>query len=149
MTNTGMFELCYLYYDEKTMEHAKRVANKAQSIYRMIYLYTKEITGFYPGNISNFIYQLGLAHDLYEDTKIKQGVWFEEDFEENLQLLTKEKDVNYNDYIAKIHKMAIKNPKYMPAYIVKLADMHDHFAQVDTLTDKLKNKYTAAMPYLI
>ena len=71
------------------------------------------------------------------------------DFEENLQLLTKGKDVNYNDYIAKIRGMAASNPKYMPAYIVKLADMHDHFAQVDTLTDKLKNKYAAAMPYLI
>lgn len=149
MTNTGMFELCYLYYDEKTMEHAKRVANKAKSIYKTIYFYAKETCGMYGADMSNFIYQLGLAHDLYEDTKIKQGVWFNEDFEENLQLLTKEKDINYNDYITKIHKKAVSDSKYMPAYIVKLADMSDHFAQSTTLTEKLKNKYVAAMPYLI
>ena len=139
MTDTGMLELCYLYYDEKTMEHAKRVANEAKSLCNLFKL---------PYANWDFVYQLGLAHDLYEDTTIKRGVWFDRDFEENLQLLTKEKDVNYNDYIAKIRKMAI-NPTYMPAYIVKLADMHDHFAQVDTLTNKLKNKYAAAMPYLI
>ena len=139
MTNTGMFELCYLYYDEKTMEHAKRVANEAKSLCNLFASlpYT-----------NNFVYQLGLAHDLYEDTTIKRDVWFDRDFEENLQLLTKEKDINYSDYIAKIRRMAV-NPKYISAYIVKLADMRDHFAQVDTLTDKLKNKYVAAMPYLI
>ena len=139
MTNTGMLELCYLYYDEKTMEHAKRVANEAKSLCNLFASlpYT-----------NNFVYQLGLAHDLYEDTTIKRDVWFDRDFEENLQLLTKEKDINYNDYIAKIRRMAV-NPKYISAYIVKLADMRDHFAQVDTLTDKLKNKYVAAMPYLI
>ena len=141
MTNTGMFELCYLYYDEKTMEHAKRVANEAKSLCKLFKLPY--------ANWDNFVYQLGLAHDLYEDTAIKQGAWFDKDFEENLQLLTKEKDVDYNDYIAKIRGMATSNSKYMPAYIVKLADMRDHFAQVDTLTNKLKNKYAAAMPYLI
>ena len=141
MTNPGMFELCYLYYDEKTMEHAKRVANEAKSLCNFFKLPCT--------NWDNFVYQLGLAHDLYEDTTIKQGVWFDKDFEKNLQLLTKEKDVDYNDYIIKIRRMAESNPRYMPAYIVKLADMHDHFAQVDTLTDKLKNKYVAAMPYLI
>ena len=140
MTNTGMFELCYLYYDEKTMEHAKRGANEAKSLCNLFTSlpYTND-----------FVYRLGLAHDLYEDTTIKRGVWFDNDFEENLQLLTKREDENYNDYIAKIRGMAASNPKYIPAYIVKLADMHDHFAQVDTLTDKLKNKYVAAMPYLI
>ncbi len=141
MTNTGMFELCYLYYDKKTMEHAKRVANKAKDLCKFFKLPY--------ANWDNFIYQLGLAHDLYEDTKIKQGVWFDEDFEENLQLLTKGKDVDYNDYITKIRVKAVSNPKYMPAYIVKLADISDHFAETATLTEKLKNKYVAAMPYLI
>lgn len=144
MTNTGILELCYLYYDEKTMKHAKRVANEAKNLCNLF----KELS-YANANWDNFVYQLGLAHDLYEDTTIKQGVWFDKDFEENLRLLTKEKDVDYNDYITKIRRMAKFNPRYMPAYIVKLADMHDHFAQVDTLTDKLKNKYVAAMPYLI
>ena len=38
MTNTVMFELCYLYYDEKTMEHAKRVANEAKSLCKLFKL---------------------------------------------------------------------------------------------------------------
>lgn len=140
MTNTGMFELCYLYYDEKTMEHAKRVANQAKHLCKFFKLPYS--------NQDNFIYQLGLAHDLYEDTTIKQGAWFDEKFEQNLQLLTKEKDEDYNDYIAKIRIKAASNSEYMPAYIVKLADMHDHFAQINTLTDKLKEKYIAAIAYL-
>lgn len=141
MINKALLELCSLYYDEKTMEHAKRVANKAKDLCKFFKLpYV---------NLDNFIYQLGLAHDLYEDTKIKQGVWFDQDFEENLQLLTKEKDVDYNDYIKEIRIKAVSNPKYMPAYIVKLADISDHFEQTATLTERLKNKYAAAIPYLI
>ena len=140
MTNNAMLELCNLYYDKKTFEHAKRVANKA-----------KEIANFF--NLSYetyyFVYQLGLAHDLYEDTDIKRNVWFEEKFEKNLSLLTKEKDKDYNKYIEIIYLMAKKNPnEYMPAYIVKLADMYDHFTQTETLTEKLKEKYIAAIAYL-
>ena len=141
MTNTGMFELCYLYYDEKTMEHAKRVAQEAKHLccfFKLPY-----------DNWENFVYQLGLAHDLYEDTNIKQGTWFDSKFEKNLQLLTKGKDEDYNEYIGKIHDVAKDDKECLPAYIVKLADIWDHFAQVDTLTEKLKNKYVAAMPYLI
>ena len=141
MTNTGMFELCYLYYDEKTMEHAKRVAKQAKHLCKFFKLPYS--------NWNNFVYQLGLAHDLYEDTIIKQGAWFDKKKKKNLQLLTKRKDEDYNDYLTKIYIKAASDPEYMPAYIVKLADMHDHFAQVDTLTDELKNKYAAAMPYLI
>ena len=144
MTNTGMFELCRLYYDEKTMEHAERVADEAKHLCCFFY---SPLT--YISTDINFVYQLGLAHDLYEDTNITQGVWFDEKFEKNLKLLTKEKDEDYNEYVGNIHDMAKDNPEYMPAYIVKLADMYDHFAQADTLTEKLKNKYVAAIPYLI
>lgn len=139
MTNEAMLELCSLYYDEKTFEHAKRVAKKAE-----------EITHFF--NLSYetyyFVYQLGLAHDLYEDTNIKRNTWFDEKFEKNLSLLTREKNENYNKYIEKIHAMTKKNPDYMPAYIVKLADMYHHFTQTETLTEKLKEKYIAAIAYL-
>lgn len=143
MTNTGILELCSSYYDEKKLEHAIRVANQAMSLCQLF----KNPCGYW-NKFTNFVYQLGLAHDLYEDTNIKQGVWFDDDFEKNLQLLTKEKEVNYNNYVENIRAMAINDSKYMPAYIVKLADMHDHLAQTDTLTEKLKNKYVAAMPYL-
>ena len=139
MTNNAMLELCNLYYDEKTFEHAKRVATKAEEITRFLNL---SYETYY------FVYQLGLAHDLYEDTNIKRNTWFDKKFEENLSLLTKEKNENYNKYIEKIHLMTKNNPDYMPAYIVKLADIYDHFAQTETLTEKLKEKYVAAIAYL-
>lgn len=139
MTNDAMLELCNLYYDEKTFEHAVRVANKAKEI---IHFFNLPYDNYY------FIYQLGLAHDLYEDTNIKRKTWFDEKFEKNLSLLTREKDEDYNKYIEKIHLMTKNNPDYMPAYIVKLADMYDHFTQTETLTEKLKEKYVAAIAYL-
>ena len=139
MTNNAMLELCNLYYDEKTFEHAKRVATKAEEITRFFNL---SYETYY------FVYQLGLAHDLYEDTDIKRNIWFDEKFEKNLSLLTRENDEDYNKYIEKIHSMTKNNPDYMPAYIVKLADIYDHFAQTKTLTEKLKEKYVAAIAYL-
>lgn len=138
LTNEAMLELCNLYYDKETFEHAKRVANKARDIARFFGL----SYDYY------FIYQLGLAHDLYEDTSIKKDTWFDKKFEKNLSLLTREKDVDYNDYIAQIYAMAKNNPEYMPAYIVKLADMYDHLTETDTLTEELKEKYIAAIAYL-
>ena len=38
---------------------------------------------------------------------------------------------------------------YPEVYWVKIADMKDHLAQTDTLTDKLKEKYIEALPYLL
>lgn len=35
------------------------------------------------------------------------------------------------------------------AYYVKLMDVKDHLMQRETLTDKLKNKYTEALSYLL
>lgn len=139
MTNNAMLELCNLYYDKQTFEHAKRVADKAKKIANFFKL---------PCETYYFVYQLGLAHDLYEDTDIKRNTWFDEKFEKNLSLLTREEDEDYNKYIEKIHSMAKNNPDYMPAYIVKLADIYDHFAQTETLTEKLKEKYIAAIAYL-
>lgn len=92
-----MFELCYLYYDEKTMEHAKRVANKARHLCELFYNNNYNNYNY----LENFIFQLGLAHDLYEDTTIRRGIWFDDEFENNLLLLTKEKNEDYNEYIKK------------------------------------------------
>lgn len=63
-----------------------------------------------------------------------------------LQLLTKDKDCTYEEYIKHIKE---EYPYYPKAYWVKLADMKDHFCQTETLTDKLKEKYLTAIPYLL
>lgn len=142
MTNQAMLELCTIYYDETTLEHAKRVAEKAKNLYQIF------DTSFSGG--SDFLFQLGLAHELYEKTNITKKIWFDEDFENNLILLTKISNINYEDYILTIRSRAFNHKSiYIPAYIVKLADISDNFAQVDTLTDELKNKYVAAISCLI
>lgn len=139
MTNEAILELCHLYYDEKTYKHAIRVAKKVKELAPLFAI---------SPNYAKFLYQLALAHDLYEDTDIKRGVWFKSDFELNLSLLTREKDEDYIEYIKKIKDKATKDPYYLPAYIVKIADIWDHFNEKETLTDKLKNKYCEAIIYL-
>jgi len=140
METSAIKELCKIYYDEITFKHAERVAKYTRDLYEL----------FHRSSVSpNFIFNLGFAHDLYEDTSITKEVWFDKVFEDNLQLLTKDPYENYIDYIKKIRQAAKEDPYYFPAYIVKLADMHDHLAQTETLTDRLKNKYLTALPYLI
>lgn len=142
MTNQAMLELCTIYYDETTLEHAKRVAEKAKNLYQIF------DTSFSGG--SDFLFQLGLAHELYEKTNITKKIWFDENFENNLILLTKTSNISYEDYILVIRNRAFNHKNiYMPAYIVKLADISDNFTQVNTLTDELKNKYVAAISCLI
>lgn len=86
-------------------------------------------------------------HDLKEDTNWSGGFSSEyEQVEKCLDWLTKPKDMDYIEYIKRIRKWADTRPE---AYWVKLADMKDHLAQRETLTDKLKEKYLAALPYLL
>lgn len=66
-----------------------------------------------------------------------------------LKLLTKAKDESYVDYIKAIKEASLKNDFGEIAYIVKLADMKDHLSRVETLTDKLKEKYLEGFRYLI
>ena len=141
LSKKAMEELCSIYYDKDKFKHAKRVAEHTKTL--------KDIFRFKEENAQEYIYLLGLAHDLYEDTDIQRGAWFDEMFEENLLLLTKEKDVDYIEYIKNIRKQVDLYPTYIPAYIVKLADIWDHLNQDKTLTKKRKEKYIKALPYLL
>ena len=53
---------------------------------------------------------------------------------------------SYEDYI-----ISIKNAQtiYPEVWWVKLADMKDHLSQRDTLTERLKNKYSKALAILL
>ena len=84
-------------------------------------------------------------HDLKEDTDWSGG-GLSKHFNDCLDWLTKPKDMDYIEYIKRIKKWADTRQE---AYWVKLADMKDHLAQTETLTDKLKEKYLAALPYLL
>ena len=131
-------ELCRDNYDEKTFNHAVRVANLA-----LKNPIAKELD-------TDRLYGLAISHDLIEDTsvtyeQIGNCLSLSNDFvEEVLSLVTKEKG---RDYIEYIKDLRASNNLY--AYTIKLADMKDHLLQKDTLTDKLKEKYWNAIPELL
>lgn len=91
-----------------------------------------------------------IAHDLLEDSivTLEDLPSMPEHIVDAIMLLTKDKHVHYVEYIRRI--VASRGKYYGNiAYWVKLADMKDHLAQQDTLTDKLKAKYLEALPYLL
>ena len=91
-----------------------------------------------------------IAHDLIEDGNIGIGELpsVDDRIVGALDLLTKRKDEPYVNYIKEI-KECNNTPDGQVAYWVKMADMKDHLAQKETLTDKLKAKYLEALPYLM
>ena len=123
-----------MYYEPDTYDHALRVA---------AYVADNEII---PDNKMDICISLAIMHDLIEDTRYEEFESIPEELENGLSIITKDHDTNYNDYI----KYIVKNKnEYPEAYWVKMADMKDHLAQTETLTDKLKEKYLTALPYLL
>lgn len=123
------------YYPEIKYNHAMRV---------MQYVAENDMI---PNEYKDECISLAIMHDLIEDTEYT-GSGLPENFYKALLLLTKPKDKDYIEYIKDIKNVGNTNWR-MCAYWVKLADMKDHLAQTDTLTDKLKDKYLKALPYLL
>lgn len=124
------------YYTKEEYDHALRVAGYVASNLTI------------PESKMDTCIALAFMHDLIEDTDYDYA---EEDtltvyFINCLVLITKENDEDYSDYIMRIRESAKTYPE---AYWVKLADMKDHLAQKETLTDKLRDKYLAALPILL
>lgn len=135
---SNALKLCNENYDEKTLKHAIRVANLAmQNILS-------------DGSNKTQIFIFGLLHDIIEDTNVTYKEISEKcdisnsHVEAVLSALTKQKDETYIEYIQRL-----KASNEEIAYIIKLADMKDHLSQKETLTDKLKDKYWEALPYLL
>ena len=127
------------YYSKETYNHAIRVAG---------YIASNDII---PEEQKEDCFALAIMHDLFEDTEYDGHglhLYFSEEFINALKLLTKPKNMDYIRYIKDI-----KNTQHIYwkelAYWVKLADMKDHLAQRETLTDRLKEKYLNALPYLL
>lgn len=125
------------YLPPKKLAHSMRVVQYAMEDYDYFE---------YPG-IDNYedIFVVALLHDVVEDTECT----FEELEEAGLPKyfinwiaeLSKREGEEYMDYIKRIHSQM--------GLIVKRADMKDHLLLTDTLTDKLKNKYLPAIPYIL
>lgn len=137
------------YYDQDTLNHAVRVARN---------VYESSVIKLY--NPTNFEYQLlvdaALLHDILEDTQygFDEDEWKDDPYGlqvfEIVNCLTKPRYEKYDSYIRKVSNEVYDykgNGKY--AYMVKIADMMDHLKQKETLTDKLKEKYLVALPYLL
>ena len=124
------------YYTKDQYDHAIRV---------MQYVAENEMI---PNEYKDDCLILAVMHDLWEDTNYPRGCGLGENFEKALKQLTKPKDIDYIEYIKKIHDVGYTNWKIC-AWWVKLADIKDHLAQTETLTEKLKEKYLLALPYLL
>lgn len=130
-----LFQLCNKYYSKKKLDHALRVANYA--IFKARDLGLDESMAF----------AIGLSHDLLEDTDCSQKELIRaigDNCVYAVCLLTKDKDEEYTNYIQRILK---SHNKY--AFIVKQADLKDHMALTDTLTDKLRDKYIPILHYFL
>lgn len=123
------------YYDEPTYNHALRV---------MQFVADNEMI---PMEYKEECIALAIMHDLCEDTAY-EGDELPNNFRVALALLTKPKYMNYIDYIQDI-KDNSDTSFGKCAWWVKLADMKDHLSQTETLTDRLKEKYLAALPILL
>ncbi len=124
------------YYNPDTYKHALRVASfVADNI-------------FIPDSKMDNCITLAIMHDLEEDTNWDKNKCYELDeyIKESIGLITRKKNVSYIEYIKNIKENMVLYPE---VYWVKIADMKDHLAQTDTLTDKLKEKYIEALPYLL
>lgn len=129
------YETARRYYTPDTFAHAVRVAG-----------YIRE-NPVIPAGLQEDCFALALMHDLWEDTEYMEdagimGVHFAE----CLAILTRPEGTDYITYIQHIRACAAGWPE---AWWVKLADMKDHLAQADTLTERLRDKYVRALPYLL
>lgn len=138
-TVSNIIALCTKNYDQKTFDHCLRVAN-----------YAVDNVCLRSSDEKKTAFTFALCHDLLEDTSVTvmeisvatgYSVSFIKDI---LGALTKTKDETYIEYIERL-----KTNKSIYPYIIKLADMKDHLVQTETLTDRLKEKYWNALPYLL
>lgn len=123
------------YYDDATYYHVMRVAAYVAS------------DNLIPDNKKDDCIILAIMHDLLEDTDFDISTFSINYYlEDCLKILTKDPKNSYEEYIKNIKEKYTYRPE---AYWVKLADMKDHICQTETLTDKLKEKYLSAIPYLL
>lgn len=122
------------YYTSDTYEHALRVAT-----------YVADNT-MIPEDLMDICISLAIMHDLIEDTSYEEYESIPEELNNGLSIISKDKNTSYEDYIRYISNNKCSCPE---AYFVKIADMKDHLLQTETLTDKLKEKYLTALPYLL
>ncbi len=128
------------YYDDDTYYHAMRVAGYVTN------------NNLIPKDKMEVCVALAIMHDLIEDTDFNYFRDTDQEIyntyiEKCLEILTRDQEnSSYEDYLNNIKK---NYNSYPEAYWVKMDDIKDHLCQTETLTDKLKEKYLKALPYLL
>lgn len=123
------------YYPKDKYDHAIRV---------MAYVAENEVI---PYEYRDDCVALAIMHDLMEDTEYT-GTCLPDNMYKALKILSKPKEQDYIEYVKNI-KLHADTMWGMCAYWVKLADIKDHLSQKETLTDRLRDKYLEALPYLL
>lgn len=135
----SILNLAKKHLSPKVFEHSMRV---------MQYVMANPMI---PEDIHDDCIIVALAHDLLEDTNLTIGnmpLSCDATMLNALKLLTRNEKVSYDEYIKEIkHNFLL--PAGQIAYWVKMADIKDHLAQRATLTDRLKEKYLEALPFLL
>ena len=143
--------LCKQNYNEETLRHVYRVADYV--LESPLYCELSEVG-------RDVAYAVALLHDednpdnmvVRQDAEVlvnRIGNMWGGNACATLHKLTRKPKEDYLDYIQRLREGG-RNHVYDPiAYIVKLADVKDHLRKKDTLTDKLKEKYWEALPYLL
>ena len=132
-------ELAKHFLDEKTYLHSQRVAT-----------FTEE-NPMIPPAIKKRCIALAWLHDLWEDSSCTSKEIL--DLDSGQQLVTYMtymthciQEKTYEEYI---HSIKEVQEIYPEVWWVKLADMKDHLSQRETLTQRLKDKYTNALAILL
>lgn len=144
-----IIDYCHEKYDTKTFGHAYAVSLIVKNNEILKNIYDMKLYGDFK-NIVN----LALCHDLLEDTDatIDEIISYfnitnntqRQALITVLELITKQPDEPYIDYIKRI-----KKSNNFVAWCIKLADINHHFRLSDTLTERLKNKYITALTILL
>lgn len=132
-----IIQLAEKYYSPKKFAHAMRVAGYASAM--------GDEHGYETDDDRLFV--IGVCHDLIEDTGCpieKLEKLLQEDELSAVNILTKDDDMEYYDYVKEI----VDSHDEL-AIIVKRADMKDHLLLTDTLTDRLKEKYFPVLGMLM
>lgn len=124
-------------YSNNGLKHALRVAE---------YVYKNNMID---NNIKTLCVALAIMHDLIEDTNVEIMdiiAYFDNHIAECLDLLTKDKNEDYNKYLMDIKECSKLCPE---VYWVKIADIKDHLNLKNTLTNRLKEKYLNGLAILL
>lgn len=138
-----VIKLASKWYSPKKFCHAMRVAAYAVDIRPEEDFVDKD-------EQEDLLFALGVAHDLLEDTEcphsdVANVFRFAPTFAmQDIHLLTKDKDMSYEQYIEKI----AHGVDSFLAKSVKIADIKDHLL-ADDLSDKDKDKYLKALGQLL